>query len=267
MDSPGGKEIIASGEAGDIVAAAARTGQVEILDLLLHAGVDVANVVELAGSSSALHWASRCGHIRVASWLIQQKADLDPVDIYGRPLHYAAYYGHVEVLTFLISSKVSVDGGVVYEKPRPDADEAVSGALAKKHGVNGVKNAMRRCGDQPGDWDAFEAVRPKPFAGSGKLKDSSSLQLAQKRTPLHLASAQGHIAAVVALLRANANANIIDKWGLDAFTYAEAAGHKTVAVQVAQAAATALEGSSSEEDNSDVETNWKPEPEPEMAPA
>lgn len=267
MNSPGGKEIIRSGEAGDVVAAAARTGQVEILDLLMHAGVDVAGVADLAGGSSALHWAARCGHIRVASWLIEHKADLEPLDTYGRPLHYAAYYGHVEVLTLLISSKVAVDGGVVFARsPALDSDEAMNGPLAKKHGVNGVKNAMRRCGDQPGDWDAFEAVRPKPFSPSAKLKDSSSLQLAQRRTPLHLASAQGHIAIAVALLRANANANVIDKWGLDAFTYAEAAGHKTTAVQVAQAAASALEGSSSEDENSDVETSWKPEPEPEMAP-
>lgn len=267
MNSPGGKEIIANGETGDIVAAAARTGQVEILDLLLHAGIDVVNCVDLAGGSTALHWAARCGHIRVASWLIQQKANLDPIDIYGRPLHYAAYYGHVEIITLLIGSKVSIDGGVVFERtPALDSDEAMNGPLAKKHGVNGVKNAMRRCGDHPGDWDAFEVVRPKPFAASGKLKESSSLQLAQRRTPLHLASAQGHIAVCVALLRANANANIIDKWGLDAFTYAEAAGHKTAAVQVAQAAASALEGSSSEDDNSDIESSWKPEPEPEMAP-
>merc|ERR1712232_1540062 len=113
----------------------------------------------------------------------------------------------------------------------------------------GLKEAISRCGDRPADLDAFQAVRPQPVPRSRPMGEASSLQLSQRRTPLHLAAAQGHLAVVVALLKADAESFSADAWGLDPFAYAEAAGHKTVAVQIAQAAAFNTGPSSSEDEH------------------
>lgn len=257
LDLPIGREVVEGTKGGDIIAAAARTGQVEILELLERAGANLCTSGDSLGGSRALHWAARYCHVRVVAWLLSHKAELEAPDHYGRPLHYAAYFGHVEIISLLLGSKASVDGGIVSK-----GTTAYEAPLATKHGAAGLKEALQRCGDQPADLDAFEAVRPQPVPRTRPVSEASSLQLAQRRTPLHLAAAQGHLPVVVALLKANADANATDAWGLEPFAYAEAAGHKAVAVQIAQAAAVAPGASSSDEQSDDSDR----EPEPERAP-
>jgi hypothetical protein len=270
---PQGQEALRSERCGDIVAAAARTGQVEVLEMLSKAGANL-RASERAGGSQAIHILARDGHMRAIAWLVgqkSQKVDLEAVDIFGRPLHYAAYYGHQEVITLLLRCRANADAGLTYPRGHRalDSDEATNAPLALANGPDGVKQAMCRCGDRPEDWDAFAAARPTPLNGSGTVLASSSLQLKQRRTPLHLASAQGHMPSVTTLLKANADANAMDQWGLDPFSYAEAAGHKNVAIKVAEAAAAALGDSSSEDGDSDGAVTPRArtaEPEPELAP-
>lgn len=268
LNLPIGLEAIQGSKGGDVVAAAARTGQMEILELLERLGADLRLASDTLGGSRALHWTARYGHVRAVAWLLSHKAELEAPDHYGRALHYAAYFGHVDIASLLLGAKASVSGGIgcnarsQLPASRSDANEAILAPLATKHGAAGLKAAIRRCGDMPADLDAFQAVRPQSLSRSRPVSEAASLQLVQRRTPLHLAAAQGHLAVVMTLLRAEADTNAADAWGLDPFAYAEAAGHKDVAVQIAQAAANAAPSSSEESDDLD----GGPEPEPERAP-
>lgn len=265
LEKGGGLKVLREQGAGDVVVAAADTGQVEMLEMLRDAGANVAFAKDSALQSTALHCAAKCGHVRMFSWLLSAKADIEEADSYGKPMHYAAYHGHIEVLSVLMSAKASIEGSTscadsAASEEKPDAP------LAAAWGKAGVQEALRRCGDVPGDLNALEAVRPLlPGPGPTSTDVRPALQILQRRTPLHLAAAQGHAIVTVSLLAAQADPNAADVWGLSPFNYADAAGHKKVALQVASAAATCADDSSGVEDSNDTES-VRTEPDPESAP-
>ncbi|CAK9078907.1 unnamed protein product [Durusdinium trenchii] len=77
----------------------AAKGQVERLPMLLEAGAD-----DLAGIT-ALHLASRNGHLAMVDALLAQRAEVNVADLEGvTPLHWAAQQGHSEVVMALLKA-------------------------------------------------------------------------------------------------------------------------------------------------------------------
>mmetsp|Transcript_65271 Transcript_65271/g.123642 ORF Transcript_65271/g.123642 Transcript_65271/m.123642 type:complete len:637 (+) Transcript_65271:106-2016(+) len=261
LEKAGGLKVLREQGAGDVAVAAADTGQVEMLEMLRDVGANVALSKDSAFQSTALHCAAKCGHVRMFSWLLSAKADIEDADCYGKPIHYAAYHGHIEVLSVLMSAKASIEANassadVAASEGKPDAP------LAAAWGKAGVQEALQRCGDSPGDLNALEAVRPLlPGPGPPSAEAPPALQILQRRTPLHLAAAQGHSVATMTLLSAEADPNASDAWGLTPFQYADAAGHKKVALQVASAASAVADDSSIEESNDTESVRTEPDPE------
>lgn len=244
LDRGGGREVVKDPSvAGDVCVAAANTGQVEVFQMLLKAGAEVAKAADPQGTT-ALHAVSRCGHARAAAWLLSNRADPEAIDNYGQPMHHAAYYGHMEVMALLLGTTTPVDGA---KTPAAVAAAQATGPtpapLAVVRGRAGMQEALQRGGDAPGDLGALEAVRPLlESANAG----TSALQLLQWRTPLHLAAAQGHSAVATALLGAQADPNASDAWGQTPANYAEAHGYKKLATLLASAAVNTADSSEAE---------------------
>lgn len=262
LEKAGGMQVLKEGGVGDLTVACANTGQVEMLEQLRDAGADVVQSQDSINKSTALHCAANCGHVRMFSWLMSCNADIEASDSWGKPIHYAAYRGHIEVLSVLMAAKAEIDGGRA-------AVASEDAPLLAAWGKKGITEALMRCGDQPGDVNAIEAVRPmKPVrpvipgtVAAGVEDVPSVLQLLQWRTPLHLAAAQGRSVVTATLLASQADPNAVDAWGLTPFNYADAAGHKKVALQVAAAAAEGGESSNEDSANeSDVRTEPDHEP-------
>ena len=59
--------------------------------------------------NTPLHYAARCGHLKLVIFFIQNSSDKIPRDCAGRtPLHFAAKYGHVEIVKELYSIKEKI---------------------------------------------------------------------------------------------------------------------------------------------------------------
>ncbi|EAR83390.2 ankyrin repeat protein (macronuclear) [Tetrahymena thermophila SB210] len=55
---------------------------------------------------TALHWASKRGHLKLAQFLIQKGADVNATDILGKtPLYYACQADHIDIVKILLYNK------------------------------------------------------------------------------------------------------------------------------------------------------------------
>ncbi|KAL4431715.1 hypothetical protein ABPG74_017344 [Tetrahymena malaccensis] len=55
---------------------------------------------------TALHWASKRGHLKLTQFLIQKGADVNATDILGKtPLFYACQEGHIDIVKILLYNK------------------------------------------------------------------------------------------------------------------------------------------------------------------
>jgi ankyrin repeat protein len=83
--------------------AASRNGHLETVKFLVQQGN--ANVeATMCSGSTPLHLASRNGHLRIVQFLVEQrKANLEATDFFGRtPFHVACEDGHLEIVRFLL---------------------------------------------------------------------------------------------------------------------------------------------------------------------
>lgn len=89
---------------------AAEHGNVELADMLLYAGANVAAVTRL-GDYTPLHLAARSAHGAVVHRLIDAGADVEAKTSTGAvtPLHFAAGAGSVDAVTALLAAGASVD--------------------------------------------------------------------------------------------------------------------------------------------------------------
>jgi len=81
----------------------------------------------LPGGGTPLTLASRCGHLNLVQWLVEAKAGVDSVSIFGwSPLIAAAEKGHLEIVKYLLSQGEPVD-------LNRTTNDGVSAVLAATH--------------------------------------------------------------------------------------------------------------------------------------
>ncbi len=91
---------------------AASVGADELVAMMLNTGRIAVNYQDTNGAT-ALHYASRGGHLKIVEMLVEAGADVNLGEEYGyTPLHEAAEYGHVDVARFLIAHGADPAQGV-----------------------------------------------------------------------------------------------------------------------------------------------------------
>jgi len=82
---------------------AADEGDLELVQKLLEAEPGLIYKTSDAGFASALHFAAKSGHIDVAKYLIEQKADVNRKTQSSKtPLHLACEKGHINMVKLLL---------------------------------------------------------------------------------------------------------------------------------------------------------------------
>ncbi|XP_069752421.1 uncharacterized protein [Narcine bancroftii] len=153
----------------------------EHLARILEHGADV-NFSDKEGHT-VLHEVARNWNVDVAQFLLERGADVNRQDIFGRtPLHVAAATNNVEMIVFLIQNGAKVD--IV-----SDGDLLTPMHCAAKY-------------------DAFEALICLYDHHANIHKRDF-----RKRTPLHLAAANGYSDSAMMLLKMGANATVEDDTG------------------------------------------------------
>ena len=147
--------------------------------------IEHAQNVHFRGStddSTPLHVASKCGHVKAASMLIEHGANLEALNSYKQtPLYLAVVEGHVEVVRMLIGHGADVASMGSYE------NTPLHAASWKGH-VEVARMLIERGAD---------------VAARTSYKD----------TPLHMASWKGHVGLVRMLIERGADATALNNKG------------------------------------------------------
>ncbi|EIT83645.1 ankyrin repeat family protein, partial [Fictibacillus macauensis ZFHKF-1] len=86
---------------------AARTGQMELVEYLVHQGIDVNTKGDIF-DASPLRLAARAGHLEIVKYLIENGATLDVSLAKRNPLFGAIYGGHKEVAELLVEKGIDI---------------------------------------------------------------------------------------------------------------------------------------------------------------
>ncbi|MDI2587282.1 ankyrin repeat domain-containing protein [Psychrobacillus sp. NEAU-3TGS] len=86
---------------------AAKKGHFEIVEYLIHKGIDV-NTKGDVFDASPLRVAAGAGHLEIARYLIKAGAELDVSLAKRNPLFGAIYGGHKEVVKFLVEKGIDI---------------------------------------------------------------------------------------------------------------------------------------------------------------
>ena len=219
---------------------AARNGRVNIVKLLVKAGMDPNEVATLGDGSvtTPLFVAAQCGHVEVVRFLLNVGAKIHgkfrPLDLAiasadvlvsvgeecgsGRtPLHYAALNGCAKTAQRLISLRADLDA------VSNDGDTPLLCAAA--NGNSEVVKSLLAAGADVHKV-AQNCWKPATFNGFPQLFEGV---FSEGATPLLCAAARGSIEIVASLLAAGADANQAGSDGLTPFYYAVCKGHLEVA--------------------------------------
>lgn len=152
-----------------------------------------------------LHLASCEGHVAIVDLLLQNGADAHFKDRFGRTaVDDAMCNGHVEVLRTMKERGVDVPGYIFDESHTPKYQQNMQLiCMAAKGRVQDCQHCIVDGADVLfGDYD--------------------------RRTPMHLACAEGHIKIVKMLLAAGADISAEDRWGQSAVDEAAKYGHEDI---------------------------------------
>jgi len=187
---------------------AAAEGDLEELKTLVQSNASV-NAADY-DKRSAMHLASAEGHLAVVEFLIEQGADIACKDRWGGyPLKEAVYNGHVKVRDLLIKCGAKVD---------PRDEEALGQELCKA------------CAK--GDLDTVTRLVESQASVNSLMYD--------RRSALHLASAEGHLEIVKFLVERKADVRAKDRWGADALKDALRGNHTKVSTLLKEKGALGL---------------------------
>lgn len=110
---------------------------VEMFSKLLKSGISLNTKNEKVNGISLTHYAAALGKDAVLSYIVEQGADVNVVDMMGRtPLHFAATQNKITVLYILLNSGAIVD--VVDQNGETPID------VAQKYGHNNYADIMER---------------------------------------------------------------------------------------------------------------------------
>lgn len=227
-----------------LVHSASLNGYPDIVRLLIRNGLDP-NVCDKNGLTP-LHDASRGGKVEVTKTLLDLKADKTVKDKFGRSCWTVAWqYGYTQIMSVL-------DGGggspTEHLAPIPNAEKLPIWSMAKLGLSILIEKAI-----SIGEKDLFER---EPGSGNtplhcavGSSHPAEVLRLLlrsglsandindTKRSPLHLAAADGITAAAEVLLDNQADLDLRDKWDYTALSLAAAYKYYSLAVTLIDAGA------------------------------
>ncbi|PEM68441.1 hypothetical protein CN613_14910 [Bacillus pseudomycoides] len=87
--------------------AAATHGYIEIIEYLIHAGIDI-HAQGGTFSTNALERAATKGHLEIAEYLINHNIEIDTSEPDRNPLFAAIYGGHFEIVKLLVEYNIDI---------------------------------------------------------------------------------------------------------------------------------------------------------------
>ncbi|KAI4137422.1 MAG: hypothetical protein LQ341_005145 [Variospora aurantia] len=205
---------------------AAQAGSVMEVEMLLNNGADVESVHQQSGRT-ALAVASHCGNKRVVQLLLQYDANVNTRDASSLcPLHLAAMRGHDRVIALLLQEHVKIDEpGPNEETPLRIAAEkgymkCVELLLQTRAKVNTRDRKRRRTPLHVAAANGDEAMAGLLIKNGAHMEAKDG----ELMTPLHEACEAGHDRVVIELLNRKASPETPGRRGMTPVICAAAAG-------------------------------------------
>ncbi|MBJ8030056.1 ankyrin repeat domain-containing protein [Bacillus cereus group sp. N21] len=82
-------------------------GYIEIIEYLIHAGIDI-HAQGGTFSTNALERAATKGHLEIAEYLINHNIEIDTSEPDRNPLFAAIYGGHFEIVKLLVENNIDI---------------------------------------------------------------------------------------------------------------------------------------------------------------
>ena len=182
-----------------------------------------------ASGDSPLDLAARSGWVRVATFLLDNGANVNKPSGGRTPLHQAVQSGHKPMTELLLQRGADVNardskGGTALHQAAEAGFLSIAEVLLKHKADLNARNSKANGGDSPLHLAAKNghAALATFLIANG---DDANRKNNTGKTPLHLAAASGHDGMVTRLLKSGANVNATDNAGATPLLLAAANGH------------------------------------------
>jgi len=195
----------------------------EMLNFFVENGENVNNC-DMDHQYSPLHYACKFGNIKIIQYLVENGAELDTIDKYGRtPLCFAAENGHINIVKYLLKlgAQIRFDGFLYMDTPIPWAARnghlEIVKLLVEQEKLD-VKTPDRyhkyiiHYAAQSGNTDLVKFIGNQNI--NVEVYDENS------RTPLFFAASTGNLEVVKYLDGLGANLSYIDKHHMNPIFFA-----------------------------------------------
>lgn len=193
-----------------ILCRAAQFGLENMVKKLLESGASLDTAITVH-DLTPLHLTARHGHVGIVKVLLDHKASLTKLALYGRvPLHTASAYGHAAIVKLLVDAGAEVN--VV------DAEKMNAMEFACLNGNYKAVEILAEAGcdmgcNQQGNWPPLMVVAAEGLIKSARLllekKADTEIEGWSNWTPLRRAALNGHVELCRLLLENGANPNTL----------------------------------------------------------